>query len=244
MNRKIDNLNDDDYQPNLTRRESFRWLGLLSATIVAPDVAALGQSLESTNPLKDGHWPNLKLTPISASGYGKDPNLIMPPKSPWPRTLTKEQLNLVAVLCDILVPREGSVPSASEVNVPEVIDEWISAPYPRQQTDRLDFLHGFAWLDDESELRFGDLFVALSVKNQQAIIDDIAFESAKMPNKFKRIASVFSRFRRIVLAAFFCSPEGSKDLGYIGNVAIAGDYPGPTTEAMNHLNSILKQLGL
>jgi hypothetical protein len=47
-----------------------------------------------------------------------------------------------------------------------------------------------------------------------------------------------------VLAAFFCTPEGCKDIGYLGNVPIAGDYPGPSDEAKAHLDQVLAELGL
>ncbi|MCW8879288.1 MAG: gluconate 2-dehydrogenase subunit 3 family protein [Kangiellaceae bacterium] len=232
------------YQSQLTRRESLRWLGLLSASIVASNVAALGSEAKQGQLSNGEHWPKLDIKPLSSSGYGKDPKLIVPPNSPWPRSLTTPQLVLVAVLSDILVPREGNTPSATEVKVPEVIDEWVSAPYPRQQRDRVDFLHALAWIDDESKIRFGKKFVELSSSQQIQIMDDIAYNSEKTPQKFLRIVPVFSRFRRLVLAAFFCSPEGIKDIGYIGNVAIAGDYPGPSKEAMEHLNGVLKKLNL
>lgn len=42
----------------------------------------------------------------------------------------------------------------------------------------------------------------------------------------------------------FCSPEGVKDMGYLGNVPIVADYPGPTDEAMVHLDKVLDPLGL
>ena len=35
-----------------------------------------------------------------------------------------------------------------------------------------------------------------------------------------------------------------EDIGYLGNVAIAGDYPGPTPEAYQHLDKVLAELGL
>ncbi len=227
----------------LNRRESLRWLGLLSAFVALPKITACSQTLY---PASDnaGHWPNLKIEPITVPGLGKDPNLIVPPKTPWPRTLTQDQLVLVAVLSDWLVPREGEVPSASEVMVPDVIDEWVSAPYPSQQNDRLDFLHGFAWIDDEARFRFGNTFVQLKEVEQQEILDDIAFQNENTPPQFQRIAEVFGRFRRLVLAAFFCSPEGTKDIGYVGNIAIAGDYPGPTKEAKEHLDQLLGDLEL
>ena len=54
----------------------------------------------------------------------------------------------------------------------------------------------------------------------------------------------FSGLRALVVGAFFTSPEGMRDLGYIGNTPIYGDYPGPTPEAMVHLESLVENLGL
>jgi hypothetical protein len=240
------------YKSGMTRRDSLKLMMALAASALLPaaltgcdsapvsntDVGA-GAAKASTE-----HWPELKLSPITATGYGKDPNLILPPESPWPLTLTQAQLTLVAVLSDILVPREGSVPSASEVHVPAVVDEWVSAPYERQQQDRVIILSALAWIDDEAQMRFGKTFVALTKAQQKAIMDDIAFDTAETPAQFKRIAEAFSRFRGLVLAAFFCTPEGIKDIGYVGNVPIGGDYPGPTKEAYAHLDKVLADLGL
>ncbi|MCJ8320180.1 MAG: gluconate 2-dehydrogenase subunit 3 family protein [Colwellia sp.] len=238
------------YQSTMTRRESLKWLGVLSASALLPSIIGCEindktVSVASTtgNAVK-GHWPALKLTPISAKGYGKDPSMIIPPKSAWPKTLTAEQLTLVAVLADILVPRDGDVPSATEVNVPDVVDEWVSSPYASQQKDRLTILSALAWFDEEAKLRFGHSFINLSVQQQLEIIDDIAYQKDDLTAEFEQINKAFSRLRKLVLAAFFCSPEGTKDLGYLGNVAIAGDYPGPTDEAMLHLNQVLDELGL
>ena len=168
----------------------------------------------------------------------------MPPEAPWPLTLTAAQLSLVALLSDIIVPQEGQSPSASAVQVPTVIDEWVSAPYPSQQRDRLTILSALAWLDDEAALRFAKPFTALGTTQQLAIIDDIAYDNEQTPPQFQRIAKAFARLRNLVLAAYFCTPQGIKDIGYLGNVPIAGAYPGPTPEAYSHLNKTLAELGL
>lgn len=239
--------NEYQYTSGLTRRDSLKWLGVLSASLMLPSVTGCTPQQADIKTGIDaiqGHWPNLKLTPKAASGYGKDPNLIMPIRAPWPKTLTAEQLTLVAVLSDILVPRDDNVPSASEVKVPDVIDEWISAPYARQQNDRLVILSGIQWIDDESQLRFKKSFRHLDNIQQIQIMDDISYSNKEIPSEFANIVSAFSVFRKLVLAAFFCTPEGTKDLGYIGNVPIIGDYPGPTDEAMAHLNLKLQELGL
>jgi len=229
------------YQSTMTRRASIKWMGVLAASATLPTIAT-AEVIDHGSAAINGHWPDLKLPPITAPGYGKDPSM-MEPKI-WPKTLNAAQLTLLAVLSDILVPHDGDVPSASEVKVPDVIDEWVSAPYAQQQGDRLTILSALAWIDEEAQLRFKKTFVQLSDAQQIEIMEDIAYLKAGLPKPFQRIARAFNRLRQLVLAAFFCSPEGTKDLGYIGNVPIAGAYPGPTDEAMEHLHGVLSHLGL
>lgn len=231
------------YKPRMTRRDSLKWLGILSASAMVPTLAACDSTDEPINP-NTSHWPDLSLDTIKIKGYGKDPNLVSPDRAAWPRTLTQAQLTLVAILSDIIVPRDGNVPAATEVGVPDVIDEWVSAPYARQRGDRGKILAILSWIDTESEIRFGKVFAKISLTDQMKIIDDIAYQKEDLAKAFTKPADTFSSLRRLVLAAFYCSPEGSKDLGYMGNIPIAGDYPGPTDEAMAHLNKALKTLNL
>ena len=238
-----------DYQSGLTRRQSLKLMAALAASTMLPALSGCDTAPAPAAPATSAaatteHWPELKLTPITGKGYGTDPNLILPPESPWPLTLTAPQLSLLALLADILVPRDGTVPSASEVGVPTVLDEWVSAPYPRQQQDRVTVLSALAWLDDEATMRFGSRFVSLQRPQQLAIIDDIAFNNADTKPQFQRIAKAFALLRGLVVAAFFATPEGTKDIGYLGNTAIGGDYPGPTPEAKAHLDQVLTDLGL
>ncbi|WP_105258954.1 MULTISPECIES: gluconate 2-dehydrogenase subunit 3 family protein [unclassified Pseudoalteromonas] len=239
-----DRDNAYQYKSGMTRRESLKWLGLLAAGSAVTLTSACSKALDVTAASSKGHWPDLDLKPITAPGYGTDPNLVIPPQSPWPLTLSAAQLTLVAVLADWIVPREGSIPSASELEVPAVIDEWVSAPYEGQQRDRITILNALAWIDDEAQLRFKARFAALNRAQQQAIMDDIAYYSDKTPEQFKRIGKAFLRFKDLVLGAFFCSPQGCKDIGYLGNVPIGGDYPGPSAQAKAHLDKVLDELGL
>jgi hypothetical protein len=241
------------YQTGMSRRQSLKLMAALAASSMLPALSGCDTAPQATvadktaapnAALTQEHWPDLKLAPLSGPGYGKDPNLILPPESPWPLTLSAAQLSLLAVVADILVPRDGPVPSASEVGVPTVLDEWVSAPYPRQQQDRITVLSVLAWLDDEATMRLGSRFLALARPQQLAIIDDIAFDNAQTKPQFQRIAKAFALLRGLVVAAFFATPEGTKDIGYVGNTAIGGDYPGPTPQAKAHLDKILTELGL
>jgi hypothetical protein len=229
----------------ISRRESLKWLGL----IAAGSAAALTSSLSSdvlafSNEGESGHWPDLKLKPVSAKGYGKDPNLIVPPEIPWPLIMSEQELELTEKLCEIIAPREGNTPSAAELGVAAVINEWVSAPYQWQQRDRVSIMHVLAWINDESQHRFDLDFIELEQEQKFLIIDSIAYINQETPAQFIRPAKAFARLRSLILAAFFTTPEGMKDIGYLGNVPISGEYPGPTESAYKHLDGVLEELGL
>jgi Gluconate 2-dehydrogenase subunit 3 len=228
--------------PGISRRESLKWLGLMLAGNLVATVPARAYAPTVGDSGGTGHWPALKLPALKASGYGQDPDLMTLETGPWPKTLSAADLAIVSILAGILVPREGSVPSAAELEVQHVVDEWISAPYEAQQQDRLPILSLLRWLDDESAMRFDRNFAGIDDAQRLAIVDDIAWLDAA--TEFKRPADAFHRLRSIIVSAFFCTPEGSKDLGYLGGVAIAGDYPGPSKEALEHLRQALKSLEL
>lgn len=230
------------YTHKLSRRESLKWMGALSGAVAL--TVTLPACNETAGRGEHAPWPELKLKPVTANGYGTDPKLISPAPAPWPRLMNSAQLALSAVLADIIVPREGAVPAASEVGVVDVIDEWISAPYPRQQSYRALIEPGLQWLDDEASRRFGRAFIKLSEHQRIEIVDDIAFADRPAPASLTQAKTFFASFRTLTVGAFFTSPEGTRDLGYEGNVVIAGDYPGPSAEAMQHLAELLDDLEL
>ncbi|MFK8048771.1 MAG: gluconate 2-dehydrogenase subunit 3 family protein [Halioglobus sp.] len=236
-------LHDKPRHKAISRRDTLKWLGVVSVGLSVPLISGCESLLVSAAKIA-GHWPDLKLEPIAGEGYGTDPDLASPPKTPWPLTMTAEQRKIATVLVDIIIPREGDKAAASEVNVVDLLNEWVSAPYPSYQADRIEILSGLAWLDEESVRRFSQGFVDVSTQQQLQIIDDIAYDKAKSELRYAYMANVFDGIRTLVVIAYFGSPQGSEELGYQGNVAISGDYPGPTQEAIVHLDGVLQELGL
>ena len=174
---------------------------------------------------------------FSGPGYGTDPDLLKAykPGDVWPLTLTADQRRTVAALCDTIIPADGKSPSASAVGVHDFIDEWISAPYPGQVADRKLVVDGITWLEAESQRRFGLAFVNTIIRQKTAICDDICYEKEAKP-EFKEPAKFFARFRDLTAGGFYTTPQGMKDVGYIGNVPLA-TFDGPPPE-------VLKRLGL
>jgi hypothetical protein len=173
----------------------------------------------------------------SATGYGSDPDLLKRYKAGevWPLVLTPAQRHTVTALCDVIIPADDHSPSASAVGVVDFLDEWVSAPYPRQQHDRTLIEEGLAWLDTESTRRFATEFAAAKLADQAALCDDIC-DVAKATEPFAGAATFFARFRDLTAGGFYTTPVGFRDIGYMGNVPLR-QFEGPPRE-------VLRQLGL
>ena len=179
---------------------------------------------------------------INGTGYGTDPDLSNPVIS-WSLTMNNAQLQVTAALCDVILPADDRSPAASALGVPDFVDEWISAPYPRQQEDRELILDGLEWLEQECLQRFGDGFAAIGRARQHELLDDLAGSVVDPMVPPKRVA-FFRRFRYVSVGAYYSTAVGAADVGYIGNVPINGEYPGPSDEALEHLANALDELGL
>lgn len=213
------------------RRTTLKWL---AASLAAANAAC-------TPDRESGPWLGTA-TPPGGEGYGTDPDLGNP-AVPWPLTMTGPQLRTAAVLCDMILPADGRSPAASEVGVPGFIDEWVSAPYPRQREDRELILDGLEWLEAECRARSDRGFAIADVATRTELLELLADAraGALVP---ARMLDFFRRFRYVAVGAFYSTDAGMKDAGYVGNVAISGPYPGPSEEAMEHLRGVLEDLGL
>ena len=200
----------------MDRREAIKWMLAATATVSVLD----GQSFGAVRP---------------ATGYGADPNVMeaYKPGDLWPLTFTLEQRRAVTALCDLIIPVDEKSPSASQLQVPDFIDEWVSAPYPRQQQDRQDILKGLAWLDVESRKRFRASFADLTETQQRKICDDIAY-APKAKAALRSPARFFAKIRNLTASAFYTTPEGMKDIAYVGNVALT-KFDGPPPEVLAYL---------
>ena len=205
-------------QKRMDRRAALKWMFAATATVQFIDAKAFGQEVD----------------PLSL-GYGTDPDMLKG-EVPWERTMTEHQLRTTSKLADIILPRDGKdSPSASDVHVPDFFDEWVSAPYDYNQADREVILEGLAWLDRESQRRFGTDFHLLSKTEFTAICDDIAYLPDALP-EFEEGARFFSKFRSLTMGGYYTTDIGLKDLGSVGNYAMQ-TFDGPPPE-------VLRQLGI
>ena len=162
----------------------------------------------------------------AAKGYGKDPDLLKKYAAGdlWPLTLTKEQRVTATALCDLIIPEDDTSPAASKVGVVDFIDEWISAPYPEHAEDRKTVIEGLSAVESEAQRRFKLPFAKLAATQMSTIADAIVKEP------------FFVRYRGLTAGGFYTTPVGTRDLKFVGNVALT-TFEGPTPE-------VLKKLGL
>jgi len=225
--------------PTVDRRTTLKWLAsTMLATAAAraqvPGGAGADAEIESALLGTPG--------PVTGPGYGTDPDLLNP-TVPWERTMTPRQLRVAAALCDMIIPADQISPAATAVGVHEFIDEWVSAPYPNQQRDREMIFAGLEWLERTSRENFAAGFAEAADGQRAEILDRIAFAD-RVEAGLEDRAAFFHQYRNLTLSAFYATEEGSADIGYIGNVPIEGEYPGPTPEALAHLEQALAGLGL
>jgi hypothetical protein len=227
----------------IDRRTTLKWLAATMAaaqTGCGGETRFVGAEIPPAPTQVDGLLGTGALP--AGAGYGSDPD-VMHPSVPWPKTMTDGQLQTASALADMILPADERSPAASEVGVPDFIDEWVSAPYSDQRRDRETILAGLERLERESRSRFGASFAAARESEKAELLDSLAWPVASGTDLAESV-EFFRRFRFLTVGAFYSSPEGMRDAGYVGNVAISGPYPGPSDEAMAHLEGVLVKLGL
>jgi len=208
----------------MDRRQALKWIGAAAAAAAVFPHASAQDKLQR---------------PAAAQGgqrIGWDPvlNKTYAPGELWPLTLTTKQRKAAASLTDLILPPDNpGDKQPSQLGVQDFIDEWISSPYDETAKDRPVITEGLDWLDAESQRRFQKDFADLAEPQKCAIADDICGKTA-VKKEFKSAQNFFNRFRYLAASGYYTTPQGWKDVGYVGNVPMV-DFPGPTPEALKHL---------
>lgn len=201
----------DHSSNHLSRRHALKWL---AGTVAAP--MALKAAPGETEPAPPAYPHRYSL---------HDPDFMKPTEGPWEKLMTPEELKTTTALADLILPKDENGPAASEIKVPEFINEWISAPYEKQREDCEVIRGGLAWLNTESFKRHGRAFEELGIAEQSGIVDDIC--GATKPKPEHKVGAVFFKeFRQLCLGGYYTHSSTWKHLGYIGNISLGGPYPG------------------
>ena len=133
-----------------------------------------------------------------------------------PKYFTAHEYQTLRRLADLIVPADQNSTGALDAGAPEFID-YLSS----QNKDMADiYTGGIAWLDMEMKRRYGAAFVDAKPAEQTALLDLIAYRRNLTPELAPGI-HFFAWTRNMVVDAFYTSPVGVKDLGYMGNQAVS-----------------------
>lgn len=175
----------------------------------------------------------------STVGYGTDPvlNKNYQRGDFWPLILSKYQRSMIERLVDTILPADDFGPAASDLRVVDYIDEWVSAPYPKQVQHRELILDGLKILDRYTNNEFKKKFLNLSQAQVVQTCTEL-FLQRKKKSEVKDLKNFIYTIRDLSMGAYYATPEGWKAIGYVGNVPLAR-FDGPPKEVLDELG--LKQ---
>jgi hypothetical protein len=133
-----------------------------------------------------------------------------------PKAFNPHEFKTLERLSDLIVPTEAHSPGALAAHAAEWID-YMASNCPELAEI---FTGGFAWLDHEMQRRYGADFVNAKLEQQTALLDLIALQKNEAPENAPGI-HFFRWARNLVLDAYYTSPIGIKELGYMGNTAVS-----------------------
>ena len=140
-------------------------------------------------------------------------------------------------LSELIVPADEGGPSGRDAGAPEFIDLLSSQ---NSELARI-FSGGILWLDNASDERHGKRFAEAAELEQTALLDALVdaerhdtaddtnwdtreyrrFEvfGVKSPSDARRGLNFFAWTRKMVVDAYYTSPAGIKDIGFMGNAS-------------------------
>lgn len=136
-----------------------------------------------------------------------------------PKALTAHEYATLQKLSDYVIPADERSPGALAANAADYIDFLCSAS---DEMKRI-YTGGIEWLDDAMQHRYdGRSFLSASPEQQTGMLDLIAYrESRREQPDLAPGIDFFTWARKMIVDAYYTSPIGIKELGYMGNTAMA-----------------------
>jgi gluconate 2-dehydrogenase gamma chain len=127
---------------------------------------------------------------------------------------TEHEMATIALLSDIIIPKDEVSGSATDAGVPDFI-AFIVHDMPEHQVP---LKGGLRWLDMQCLKQFNADFKSCTAAQQIQIVDAIAYPKKAAP-EMKQGVKFFSLMRDLTASGFYTSKIGIADIGYKGNVA-------------------------
>jgi len=139
-------------------------------------------------------------------------------KGPYkPKALTAHEYATLQRLSDLIIPSDEHSRGALEAGAADFIDFLCNASDEMKDI----YTGGILWLDEAMKHRYaGKDFLGAEPAQQTEMLDLIAYRKNASPELNPGI-QFFTWCRRMVADAYYTSPIGMKDLGYVGNAAMS-----------------------
>ncbi|MGB8191632.1 MAG: gluconate 2-dehydrogenase subunit 3 family protein [Chitinophagaceae bacterium] len=124
----------------------------------------------------------------------------------------EHEMATIAVLSDIIIPKDDVSGSATDAKVPDFI-EFIVKDMPQHQVP---MRGGLRWLDVQCMKRYEKAFKDCSDSQKIEMVDAIAYPAKAKP-EMKQGVAFFNLMRNLTATGFYTSQIGIKDIGYAGN---------------------------
>jgi len=127
-----------------------------------------------------------------------------------PKALTQHEFDTLKALSEMIVP------GASKGGAAEFVDLLSS-----QNVDMLTtYTGGLAWLNEAMQREYSADFLTAKPSDRAAMLDRIAYRKNETPDLAAGIR-FFAWTRRMTVDAYYTSAPGIKEVGYMGNRAVA-----------------------
>jgi hypothetical protein len=125
---------------------------------------------------------------------------------------SEHEMATIAVLSDIIIPKDEVSGSATDAKVPDFI-EFMVKDKPELQTP---MRGGLRWLDLQMAKQYNKPFKDCTSQQQIAMVDAIAYPAKAKP-EMRQGVNFFNLMRNLTASGFYTSEMGIKDVGYAGN---------------------------
>ena len=125
---------------------------------------------------------------------------------------TEHELATIAILANIIIPKDEVSGSATDAGVPDFI-EFIVKDMPEHQVP---MRGGLRWTDRECYRRFQKNFKDCNEAQRIQVVDDVAWPKKAKPEMSQGV-SFFTLMRNLTCTGFYTAKIGIEDMGYMGN---------------------------
>jgi len=177
--------------------------GLLARIGASVSLAAMGENML---PAQEAAHVHHAVADVKSAGQGDY----------QPQALTAHEYATLRHLTGLIIPADDRSPGAIEAGAADYIDFLCNASQELKEI----YTGGLAWLDNAMQRRHAIDFLGATAAQQTELLDRIAYRKNASPELNPGIA-FFAWVRNMTVDAYYTTPIGVKEIGFMGNGAVA-----------------------